>query len=187
MTEPHRNPSSTPPPVTEEMIEAGNNALKGLSLGIYYREQLTEVYLAMHAARSNQEATPDAELREAAIAVGSALDDWIKIIDTRAPLNPDLKHYFWKRSPTWDEVQEAMRANNALAEALAKPVQEATRTVGDAELTSAVVDKIERRLIALESFTGTVGQYADRDGEWSVQDIVAELRALSHTSSCGGI
>jgi hypothetical protein len=36
MTEPHRNPSSTPPPVTEEMIEAGNNAR---SLGIYYREQ----------------------------------------------------------------------------------------------------------------------------------------------------
>jgi hypothetical protein len=60
------------------------------------------------------------ELREAAKAVGSALDDWIKIIDIRAPLNPDLKHYFWKRDPTWDEAQEAMRANNELAECLAK-------------------------------------------------------------------
>jgi len=43
--------------------------------------------------------------------VGSALDDWIRIIDIDGS---------WARPPTHEEAQEAMRANNELAAALAE-------------------------------------------------------------------
>jgi hypothetical protein len=59
-------------------------------------------------------------IAEAAKAVGSVLDDWIRIVVVRNELNPDLRHYVWKRQPTYEEVQNAMQANNKLAKALAQ-------------------------------------------------------------------
>jgi len=55
-------------------------------------------------------------LTRAATAVGSILDDWIKIVGTLT--EGDLHHYAWRRAPTYEEVQEAMRANNELRAAL---------------------------------------------------------------------
>ena len=62
--------------------------------------------------------TRERELVDAAKAVGSALNDWIRIVVVRNELNPDLRHYAWKRSPAYEEVQDAMRANNELRAAI---------------------------------------------------------------------
>lgn len=75
--------------------------------------------VSLARASSRPPADQVLDMAEAANAVGSALDDWIRIVAVRNELNPDLRHYVWKRSPTYEEVQEAMRANNELAKAIA--------------------------------------------------------------------
>jgi endonuclease/exonuclease/phosphatase (EEP) superfamily protein YafD len=57
-----RNPSSTPPPVTEEMLKAGI-AIASMRASVERRneasrrDRVSRIYFAMNAARSNQEAT----------------------------------------------------------------------------------------------------------------------------------
>jgi hypothetical protein len=167
--------SSTPPPVTDAMIEAGHYAACLFAGGStatletvrrdYPFERLDErrrdgmraIYLAMHAARSNQEATPDAK-----VEIAMRVLAWVKC-----------------RTPPYRGIP--FRDIEALAEAsahcIATPVQEATRTVGDAELIEAIEPLLRFHETGGHEGDGSNGRLAD------IRNIID---ALSHTSSCGG-
>jgi cell division protein FtsL len=161
------NPSSTPPPnmvlvepLTDAEAEAAFVALVTVldKLGCAPAATVTGkedagVSFALHfdatrarklAARSNQEATPtdDADL------------EWLRSI-------------YEGNEHTWIALSEHARLKRIADRLATKPVQEATRTVGDA------VERIqEAAMDATEMYVST-------------KMVRAIIDALSHTSSCG--
>jgi len=102
-----RTPASPPDDVVEEIAQlvAGYVGLVSPSEGTYDLARRIAAIASIEHPRIE-------ELERAAKATGSALDGFIRMIDR------DDNGYKWARRPTYEEVQEAMRANNDLRKTL---------------------------------------------------------------------
>jgi hypothetical protein len=125
---------TAPPPVTEEMIEAGYEAARNDGLTGPSRDCKRLVRLILEtalAARSNQEATPPIILEMA--AADNEAQMWERRFAQLRQAFP-IKRIFTDSDGRWglrDFLDYA--AQICGFDGAAKPAQEATRTVGDAE------------------------------------------------------